>query len=203
MCCSFIWNRIHGSTWIGLTKSKDNCPSGKSDSDYFCRRTGWTWADGTPYTFPVWHDWYGNEPDANDLCGLLNFVQKKWTSDDCEDDERNFVCERGNVFNIFIVNEICCIAWHLYLCFLYLNHSASWTIYLVLFSTRYNDVDDKDNNRNQSNYHGGNGYFNHSNDKNRTKSKVTRSCKHRSGGTDVSTKSTNGEKWTIRRIINM
>ena len=58
--------RSHGvSVYLGLSKEGDAC---KKD-DVKCRRERWSWEDGTPYEYSVYHEWSeGEEPESGELC---------------------------------------------------------------------------------------------------------------------------------------
>ena len=79
--------RITGDTWIGLSKSDDKC----STSDLSCRREGWVWDDGTPYTF---QDWITSEPNDGELCMRLR--TDGWLGGHINNDLKyQYLCEKG------------------------------------------------------------------------------------------------------------
>ena len=68
-----------GDSWIGLTKTDGKC----SSQDPQLRRAGWTWEDGTPYSYSTWHDWNGDEPDNKDCCGYMKDSTTGWWGAPC------------------------------------------------------------------------------------------------------------------------
>ena len=97
------WHTI----FIGLRKTTHtNCSQG----DLLCLRSGWKWADGSPYTnYQRDNYWESGKPNVTEKpqnC-VLQIVHKwknitrKWIPIDCGD-QRPFICERGNKFIFFI-----------------------------------------------------------------------------------------------------
>ena len=108
ICCR-LWRS--NSFWIGFKKTTNLCGDSFDDSDLNCHRRGWTWADGTTYNYPQFHDWQQDEPHPNKLCGVLAHLwyydsrpsnsATGWFSGNCSH-KYKYICEKGNCFNYFI-----------------------------------------------------------------------------------------------------
>ena len=57
--------------YIGLLKKADDCRS----NDLECRRQRWSWEDGTPYEYTVFHHWNDYEGGQNKYYGNPLFLE--------------------------------------------------------------------------------------------------------------------------------
>ena len=96
VCCSVAEKYGNTYAYIGLTKTTDLCGSSDDDRDLDCRRRGWTWADGTTYNYPGFHDWLDDDPDPGDLCAILyQSSSNGWYGVKCFE-QFYYICEKGN-----------------------------------------------------------------------------------------------------------
>ena len=84
--------------WIGLSKSKDNCPLASSALD--CVRPGWRWEDETPYSYAHWHQWSNYDTVNTERCVKI-YHGPRWVIGACNW-QQHYVCEKGMIIFIAI-----------------------------------------------------------------------------------------------------
>ena len=91
--------------WIGLVNEP---PYGDNLEQ---RREGWTWLDGTPYTWANWLHTDLVEPQPTGISGVVTMQYNgDWVNTD-ENSTSRYICEKGGNYQIFPVLSI-----HLVLC---------------------------------------------------------------------------------------